>query len=77
MTVDQLLQAAVPERPKRNWFFQLSEKDQQYIRSVAEAMRTTPDAAPWVVARLLKDQLGINRTCVAIVRTLKELIANG
>lgn len=61
---------------KKGWFEGLPPSDQKYVREVVAVMRSTPEAAPYVVARMLMSELGISRHIETVAKTLKDMVNN-
>ena len=61
----------------KKWAETLNDQDWLYVKRTAAAMREVPNAAPYHVARLLKEEIKATASVNTIARTLKELIANG
>lgn len=64
----------VPGRAKQSWWDILSNEDRNYVCDVVAAMANNPSAAPYVVARQLKQELQLDRHPDSIARTLKEML---
>jgi hypothetical protein len=62
---------------RKKWTETLSIGERGYLNRVISAMKEMPNAAPYVVAKALKEELGLE-TCVGtIAKTLKELLKDG
>jgi hypothetical protein len=59
------------------WTKQTTPEEQAYISSVVAVMKDLPGAAPYVVAKKLKDELKLSVCVGTIAKTLKELVNNG
>ena len=69
-----LVDGCVPGRAKRSWWDTLSDSDRDYVLGVVTAMHDNPSAAPYVVAKQLKQELQLARHPESIARTLKEML---
>jgi hypothetical protein len=58
------------------WTELLCAADQRFVRSIVAEMRGTPGAAPYVVAKGVKEELRLTVCIGTIAKTLKELIAD-
>ena len=61
----------------QKWTEQISREEQAYLLDVVAAMKKIPGAAPYVVAKKLRDELALAVGVGTIARTLKEMIACG
>ena len=60
----------------QSWSKQLGTDDRCYLRGIVIAMKETPSASPYVVARNLKEELGLAVSADTIAKTLKRLLAD-
>jgi hypothetical protein len=75
-TAAELVKLAIPKvQTKQKWTELLSDDDTAYVCNIVTVMKRTPGAAPYVVARALKEELNLNVRHETIARTLKDLIA--
>ena len=58
----------------KKWTEQLNSDDTTYVSMVLAAMKRTPGASPYIVARNLKKELGLDVSADTIAKTLKKLI---
>jgi hypothetical protein len=72
-----LVKSSESVRHGKKWIVTLNAEDRRYVKATAAAMTNAPNAAPYQVARHLKDEINATATVGTIVRTLKELITNG
>ncbi|KKL74438.1 hypothetical protein LCGC14_2064900 [marine sediment metagenome] len=59
-----------------NWYQRLCDADQLYVRDVVSEAVAAPDAAPYLIAKALTEELSINRSVGTVARTLREMIRN-
>ncbi len=60
----------------QSWSNQLNTSDKCYLRGIVIAMKETPGASHYIVARNLKKELDLSIGIGTIAKTLKELIAD-
>ena len=61
-------------QPKATWYERLSLADKTYVCEVVDAMKVTPDVAPYLVAEAVRVELGLSINKSTIARTLKEMM---
>jgi hypothetical protein len=77
-TPSSLVKSSVPTVQKtKKWTELLSRDDGTYILQVVTAMKATPGAAHYMVAKGLKEELSLSVSVGTIAKTLKEMIDNG
>lgn len=59
-----------------NWYQRLCKVDQLFVRDVVSEAVANPDAAPYLIAKALTEELSINRSVGTVARTLREMIRN-
>jgi len=64
-------------KSRLSWFDKLPMKDRHYVEAVVEAMIDDPDAHPYTVAQLLREELGLTIHHKNIAAVIKDLIRNG
>jgi hypothetical protein len=57
-----------------DWYQRLPDNDQNYVRDVVKELIANPNAALYLVAEQLMEELSIDRHPGTIVRTLKEMV---
>ena len=57
-----------------SWWDKLPDEDKEYVRSVVEAMKSSPESRPYPVAQALIKELSLARSAGSVVLIIKELL---
>jgi hypothetical protein len=74
---DLVKNSGAPKARGVDWYQRLPDDDQNYVRDVVKELIANPNAALYLVAEQLVEELGIDRHPNTVANTLKRMMKDG